>query len=435
MPLEYDETPTEGMKRIEEAFSPTAGAGRSMEGYSANVGGRRGPVSGNVMVAADPATGQPVMVGGRAQAGPISYQYNQPTFRGAQGTQTVGATVPFDADAYFGVTAQQGPGGRAYGVNVGRGALNAYGQYNPQRRDLNIGGSYSTNFAEGGRAVVGHTKAAGVPVSLEEHKGQTRHRKDSGDSKMAADYGYIDNSKPDHDGMKTDAFVGPHKDSKKVFVVNQQHPHTKKFNEHKVLLGYNDRAHALRDYAHSFSDGLGHKRIHSVVEMGAHELQDWLKKDHTKPLKKADGGEVEAQAPVPESPAKNHSDETLKILLESAKRENPNVDLKRYVQGLVTAIKGRKLFLVRMGNTVFVMRPLSKTSVEGHIATLDEIPALYQNIKSLMITLKSMGYTHATGTTSIGGFIRLANQMGASYQVIPPSQQNPNPSYKFDMDL
>lgn len=147
-------------------------------------------------------------------------------------------------------------------------------------------------FASGGRAVVGHTSAAGVPVSLEEHKGEIRHRAHSGDSRMAADYGYIDTSKPDHDGMKTDAFVGPHKDSKKVFVINQQHPHTKKFNEHKVMLGYNDRAHALRDYAHSFSDGLGHKRIHSVVEMGTHELKDWLKKGHTKPLRKAEGGEV-----------------------------------------------------------------------------------------------------------------------------------------------
>lgn len=153
-------------------------------------------------------------------------------------------------------------------------------------------------FAQGGRASVGHTKAAGLPVTIENHKGDVRHRQDSGDSKMAADYGYIDTSRPDHDGMKTDAFVGPHRDSKRVFVVNQQHPRTGKFNEHKVLLGYKDRAHALRDYVHSFSDGLGHKRIHSVVEMGTHELKDWLKKPHTEPLKKAEGGPVDEPAPA-----------------------------------------------------------------------------------------------------------------------------------------
>ena len=153
-------------------------------------------------------------------------------------------------------------------------------------------------YASGGRAVVGHTSAAGVPVSLEEHKGEVRHRAHSGDSKMAADYGYIDNSKPDADGMKTDAYVGPHKDSKRVFVINQQHPHSGKFNEHKVMLGYHDRAHALRDYAHSFSDGLGHKRIHSVVEMDSHQLKDWLKKDHKQPLKMADGGAVGGAHPL-----------------------------------------------------------------------------------------------------------------------------------------
>ena len=308
-PSRFAETPTEGMKRIEAAMAEpperyntqrgrlAAGAGRSLEGYNARIGAQ-GPVGGGMIVAADPVTGQPVMVGGQAQAGPLSYQYSKPTVRGAPASQQVGVGgQPFDADAYFGVSAQQSPGqGRTYGANVSQsgedGGWSAYGGYNPTNRSANIGGSYQTNFATGGRALVGHTTAAGEPVSLEEHKGEIRHRQDSGNSRMAADYGYIDTSKPDHDGMKTDAFVGPHRDSKKVFVVNQQHPHTGKFNEHKVLLGYKDRAHALRDYAHSFSDGLGHKRIQSVVEMGTHELKDWLKKPHTAPLKKAGGGPV-----------------------------------------------------------------------------------------------------------------------------------------------
>ena len=306
MPPRRRETPTEGMKRIElemrdrPDLNPgriATGAGRTMEGYNASIG-TQGPVGGGVVVAADPVTGQPVMVGGKAQAGPLSYQYNKPTFKGAPASQQIGVGgQPFDADTYFGVTAQQSPGqGRTYGANVSQsgedGGWSAYGGYNPTTKGVNVGGSYTANFSDGGRAVVGHTTAAGEPISLEEHKGEIRHRQDSGNSRMAADYGYIDTSKPDHDGMKTDAFVGPHRDSKKVFVVNQQHPHTGKFNEHKVLLGYKDRAHALRDYVHSFSDGLGHKRIHSVVEMGTHELKDWLKKDHTAPLRKAEGGPV-----------------------------------------------------------------------------------------------------------------------------------------------
>ena len=91
MPPRRRETPTEGMKRIElemrdrPDLNPgriATGAGRTMEGYNASLG-TQGPVGGGVVVAADPITGQPVMVGGRTQAGPLSYQYNQPAFRGA----------------------------------------------------------------------------------------------------------------------------------------------------------------------------------------------------------------------------------------------------------------------------------------------------------------------------------------------------------------
>jgi len=302
-PSQFNETPTQGMKRIERVMrsvpgapdgSMAARAGQSRQGsYNAGVG-VQGPLSGGLSASSNPYTGAPSAVQGRVGVGPVSYQAVQPTVRGAPMSQTVGVGGrPFDADTYFGVSATRAPGqGTQYGADISSGGFNAYGEYDPSNKGYTVGAGYRTNFSNGGRALVGHTTAAGEPVSLEEHKGEIRHRQDSGNSRMAADYGYIDTSRPDHDGMKTDAFVGPHHDSKKVFVVNQQHPHTGTFNEHKVLLGYKDRAHALRDYAHSFSDGLGHKRIQSVVEMGTHELKDWLKKPHTAPLRKAGGGPV-----------------------------------------------------------------------------------------------------------------------------------------------
>jgi hypothetical protein len=48
------------------------------------------------------------------------------------------------------VTAAQTPGGRQYGVNVGKGDLNAYGSYNPSRKDLNAGFEFRRNFETGG---------------------------------------------------------------------------------------------------------------------------------------------------------------------------------------------------------------------------------------------------------------------------------------------
>ena len=146
-----------------------------------------------------------------------------------------------------------------------------------------------------------HERVAGMPISIENPQGSTRVRQDSGPAKMAADYGYIVGSAKDKDRMDVDTYVGPYKNSDKVFVINQQHPHSKKFNEHKVMLGYKDRAHAVHDYVHSFADGLGHKRVQSIVEMGTHELKDWMKSGrHNAPIKKADGGEI-AATPVPYS--------------------------------------------------------------------------------------------------------------------------------------
>jgi deoxyxylulose-5-phosphate synthase len=123
---------------------------------------------------------------------------------------------------------------------------------------------------------------------------------------------------------------------------------------------------------------------------------------------------------------------TLEILLESAKRDDPNINLKKYVQDLVTAVKGQKIFLLRMGNTVFVMRPLGGTNVEGHIATLDDLSTVQRSIGVLFKTLKGMGFTHATGTSPSAAFVRMAKQLGASYA---PVQSPHGPMYQFDMDL
>jgi len=189
------ETPTEGMKRIEASFRPTAQAGRSSQNYNASVG-MEGPLSAGVSASADPYSGAPQSVGANVGVGPITYSVNQPTVRGAPMAQTVSAGVPFDADSYFGVNATRTPSGMQYGANVSRGGFNAFGEYDPQHRGYTVGGGYRANFAKGGdvRPVVGHTRAAGEPISLEEHKGEIRHRAHSGDSKMAADYGYLDYS-------------------------------------------------------------------------------------------------------------------------------------------------------------------------------------------------------------------------------------------------
>jgi hypothetical protein len=136
-----------------QTFTPLAGAQRGMEGYSANVGAGVGPLSAMGLVSADKETGAPTVAGGRVglNAGPVNlgYIHMQPAapVKPVQGVQL---NVPFDADSYFGVQATKTPGGNQYGVNVGKGGLNAYGSYNPTRRDLSAGFQFERRFADGG---------------------------------------------------------------------------------------------------------------------------------------------------------------------------------------------------------------------------------------------------------------------------------------------
>ena len=166
MPLNDDETPGQAMKRIEAEVRGTASAQRTSEGYNANIRAQRGPLSAMVMSSGDPDSGAPQSYGLRGALGPISFTHTQPAAPVAP-TRKIGVNVPFDADAYFGVSAAQTPGGRQYGVDVGtplpaprmpggrpyegaEGGVNLYGQYNPTRRDLNAGVEFERRFAEGG---------------------------------------------------------------------------------------------------------------------------------------------------------------------------------------------------------------------------------------------------------------------------------------------
>jgi len=138
------------MKRIEAEVRGTASARPTMGGgYSGNVRLEGGPLSAMAMTSSEPTAGRPTMGGARVGAGPLGYSHIQPV--GApKPVRQVDVTIPFDADAYFGGSVASTPAGREYGLNVGKGDFNAYGTYNPSRRDLNAGFQFERRFNHGG---------------------------------------------------------------------------------------------------------------------------------------------------------------------------------------------------------------------------------------------------------------------------------------------
>jgi hypothetical protein len=134
-----------------------------------------------------------------------------------------------------------------------------------------------------------HIRFQGLPISIENRKGETRSgtgpdgRKWS--VKMPYDYGSIKRT-AGADGDHVDVCIGPDHQSDHVFIVDQQDHRTGKFDEHKVLLGYRTKSEAEHAYHGGFSDGKGPLRMKSMVAMPMSQFKTWLKHcDTKKPVK------------------------------------------------------------------------------------------------------------------------------------------------------
>ena len=150
---------------------------------------------------------------------------------------------------------------------------------------------------EAGNYKKGHLSFHGLNIAIENPKGSKRHGIAANGRKwtctMPADYGYIKRTEG-ADGDHVDCYVGPHRDSHVVFVVNQHNPGGG-FDEHKCLLGFRSEAEATKVYDAGFSDGSGPRRRAGMQTLSLHAFKEWLRKGETKkPIRiaRAGGGEV-----------------------------------------------------------------------------------------------------------------------------------------------
>lgn len=131
-----------------------------------------------------------------------------------------------------------------------------------------------------------------LPITIETPAGAFR-RGPGWAAEVQAHYGEIDGT-TGADGDPIDVFLNPRIETTTCLIIDQVDPRTKKFDEHKVMLGWEDSGKALDVYAAAFSDGLGYERIGGSKEMALSDFTQWLKGDTTKPasaLKKWDESE------------------------------------------------------------------------------------------------------------------------------------------------
>lgn len=131
----------------------------------------------------------------------------------------------------------------------------------------------------------GRVAVQGLRIAIEVPRNEERRGVDPNGTawacRMAAHYGYFEKTRG-RDGDEVDVFLGPVPESPRVYVVNQNDA-AGAFDEHKVMLGFNDAEAARAAYLGSYSPGW--KGLGSLVGATVTQLRWWLKHgDTTRPF-------------------------------------------------------------------------------------------------------------------------------------------------------
>lgn len=136
---------------------------------------------------------------------------------------------------------------------------------------------------EAGNYKKGHVRIDGHNITIEQPKGSVRSGEDSRGRKwtqtMQNTYGYIRGTKS-VDGDHIDVFLSDNPEQGKVYVVDQIDPETGKFDEHKVMYGFNSADEAKAAYLANYEKGW--KGLGTITEVSKEEFKKWLNESNRK---------------------------------------------------------------------------------------------------------------------------------------------------------
>lgn len=130
--------------------------------------------------------------------------------------------------------------------------------------------------------------------------------------------------------------------------------------------------------------------------------------------------------------------DTVEIIRQSAKNEDPSVDVERIIQNLGYMVKTKMVQLLQIGNTVFLLKPQADGSVEFHTFTVESPSELVKRYKAGINSLKQMGFKKATSYATSPAFVKIAEQTGLPVRITQSQQIIGNkavPAYKFEVDI
>lgn len=134
---------------------------------------------------------------------------------------------------------------------------------------------------EAGNYKKGHVRIGKFDISIEQPKGSVRRGVDANgrtwETKMNNTYGYIRGTES-VDGDHIDVFLSDDIDDwdgQKVFVVDQYNEDGS-FDEHKVMLGFNDINEAYKAYLSNYENGWADKHTLRITQASLEEFEKWI---------------------------------------------------------------------------------------------------------------------------------------------------------------
>lgn len=134
---------------------------------------------------------------------------------------------------------------------------------------------------EAGNYKKGHVQVGTFDITIEQPQGSVRKGTDADgkqwESKMNNTYGYIRGA-VGVDGDHIDVFLSNDIDGwngRKVFVVDQYNPDGS-FDEHKVMLGFNDQDEAKSDYLANYEQGWENGRRIDITGVNLEDFEKWI---------------------------------------------------------------------------------------------------------------------------------------------------------------
>ncbi|MBJ6722450.1 PLxRFG domain-containing protein [Bacillus sp. PR5] len=140
---------------------------------------------------------------------------------------------------------------------------------------------------EAGNYAKGHVRLGGMELSIENPAGSSRKGVDpdgkAWETQMHSHYGYIKGT-IGRDKDHIDVFVKPGTaelaDDAKVYVVDQKSPDNGRFDEHKVMIGFESQQEAEAAYLANYTPGW--KGMGDVTETSLADFRNWTKNGDTK---------------------------------------------------------------------------------------------------------------------------------------------------------